>query len=96
MSLPAGMSHLFAPRVSAVSYSAVSDTKTPPCGSVLAVVCQSAFNPNMLAGTMAILSSLAFKSASGGFVNRYRYPLISHGKLVSCIIFLAFCFPKCT
>src|SRR5262249_54033405 len=48
---------------------------TPPFGNVLAAVCQSAFIPNRLAGTMAILSSRALRIACGGFAIRYRYPL---------------------
>jgi len=60
----------------AVSFEKLLSNSTPPCGSVFAAVCQSALSPSILAGTIAILSSRAFKSAFGGLVSLYRYPLL--------------------
>jgi hypothetical protein len=49
---------------------------TPPLGNVFTFSLSVCVNGSILAGTIAILSSRALRSACGGFVNRYRYDLL--------------------
>src|SRR5207245_8231915 len=51
-------------------------SNTPPLGNVLTFFLMVSVNGSILAGTIAILSSLAFNSAFGGFVRRYWYDLL--------------------
>jgi hypothetical protein len=53
------------------------ERNTAPCGKALISSCKVFLNGSILAGTIAILSNFAFKSALGGFVSLYWYGFLS-------------------